>query len=233
MKNKFLTVKRAAGLSYLGLCLTGYLVGYVFNFEIYTGENASTTAATLVQKASFTRLGIAIEWISAGFQILVATLLYKLYSKENRRAAGILFVFGCVNTILIGLSAVTGLNTLNGALTKEPVELLVNSYLMHETIWRVSGILFGLWLLPLGYLALKVKDPIVVVVLLFVGASEHILSALVAPQMLHLEREALHGMTLIPASLGELVFTVYLLIAAKSNIPPTAHPNSQLQTPSQ
>ena len=216
MKNKYLTDTRVTGLLYLGLALTGMFVFMFARGQIFVNKDALATTTNLVQRESLARLGIAGELVLVAFQAFAAVWFYKLFRKLDSLAAGLIAVFGMVNAIAILVSSAMWLSALRGALAGEPASMVFNTFGMHETIWEVAGIFFGLWLLPMGYLAAKAKMPKVLTWFLYAGGVGYIVSTLLL--VLLPEQGSVATMIKMPATVAELWMVGYLLVKPRLNV---------------
>jgi hypothetical protein len=213
--NKVLTDTRITGLLYLGLALTGVFVFMVVRPQLFVSGDALATSSNLVQKESLARQGVAVELMLVAFQALAAVWFYKLFSKINGFAAGLVAVFGMVNAIAILISSAMWLGALNAAIGGEAPSLVFNLFGMHETIWRVSGLFFGLWLLPMGYLSAKAKVPKVLVAFILAGGIGYILSTFLL--ILFPSQKPIANMMTLPATIGEFWMIGYLLVKPRLN----------------
>jgi Domain of unknown function (DUF4386) len=216
MKNKFLTDTRVTGLLYLGLAITGIFVFMFARAQIFVSKDALATTSNLVQKESLARMGIAVELILVVFQALAAVWFYKLFRKLDNFAAGLIVVFGMVNAIAILVSSAMWLSALRAALAGESAALVTNIFGVHETIWLVAGIFFGLWLLPMGYLAAKAKMPKALAWFLYAGGVGYIVSTLLL--VVSPGQGSVAMMMTMPATVGEFWMIGYLLVKPRLNV---------------
>jgi hypothetical protein len=108
------------------------------------------------------RLGFVADLVAATAGLFVAMALYRLFETVNRRVAAALVVFAGVaaGMMLTNLMFHFGAllvatnpeyaSTLGAGGSDALVLLLLD---LHSYGYTVGGILFGLWLLPMGYLA--------------------------------------------------------------------------------
>jgi hypothetical protein len=202
---------RTTGLLYLALALTG-LVGFlVLRPQVFT-DDAAATVAQLVQHESLARLVVALELGIVLAQALVAVWFYRLFRSVDSVAAGALAAFGLVNATAILVSAASLATALGLALdpigdTTGGVHLLAG---LSENLWVVGGLFFGLWLVPMGSLVLRVAGmPRLLGWLLVGGGVGYVLSAFVASLAPGAQQVA-DALTL-PATIGEVWMIGYLL----------------------
>ncbi len=212
-----LTTARTTGLIYLGLALTGFFAFLFARQHLYVDGNAFKTSTNLVDNEMLARWGIAAEVALVGFQALAAVWFYKLFRKKDSFGAGLIAIFGMVNAGAILIASALWLVALNaavsgGAMISPAGDQAATAQLLfglHESIWLVSGLFFGLWLLPMGYMASRYNMPRALTYFLYVGGVGYILSTfvlIVAPG-----QTSLAEILPIPATIGEFWIIGYLL----------------------
>ena len=78
-------------------------------------------------------------------------------------------------------------------------------------LWRVGGLFFGLWLIPMGWLVVRSRWlPLPLGWLLVAGGAGYVLNTFVT--FLVPGSETLSGLLVIPASVGEFWTIGYLLV---------------------
>ena len=209
---------RAAGLWYLALALTGMVGFLLIRPRLYVNGDPAATLANLVERVGLARTGLALELAIVLTQALAAVWLYKLFRSANGTAAWALAVFGLANAVVILMSAgfmATAL-TVSGDFSLAPggdaaatVQLM---YQLSSNSWGVGSLFFGLWLIPMGYVASgSGLMPKWLGRILIIGGVGYMLSAFVnyglpgAPAWLG------EGLSL-PATVGEFWMIGYLLL---------------------
>ena len=155
---------RIAGVLYL---LVGIFGGFAEGFvepKMYVAGNAAATAANVVANAGLVRLGVVSDLLDQTcfvFLVLTLYLLLKHVHQSVGRAMVVLVALAsgitCLNTVFEfeGLRVATGavnLGAIGTAGSNAQVLLLLDT--QHYGI-LIAQIFFGLWLVPLGYLAYK------------------------------------------------------------------------------
>jgi hypothetical protein len=207
--NKFFTDTRITALLYLGLAITGIFVFVFAKSAIFVSGNASLTASNLLEKEMLARTGIAVELIMVAFQAFVALWFYKLFKKVNSFASVMIAVFGTINAIMILVSSAFWLVALNAPIPGDSVSTVYNLFSVHDSLWLVGNLFFGLWLFPMGYLMSQVMRSRILPKLLYVGGVGYIVSGLIV--ILFPTQAALAGILAIPATIGEFWVIGYLL----------------------
>lgn len=200
---------RLAGLSYLGLAIFGVLGFLLIRSQLYVADDAAETAANLVDNEGLARIGIAAELAIVATQAFAALYFYKLFRDVNSFAAGSLAAFGFMNSAIILTSTAFTVTALDAALDGAADTALL-LYDLSETAWSVGGLFFGLWLIPMGWLAWRSSYmPRLLGWTLIAGGIGYILSTYVT--YLLPDATVLADILPLPATVGEFWMIGYLL----------------------
>jgi Domain of unknown function (DUF4386) len=208
---------RTTGLLYLGLAITGLLGYLLIRNQLFVADDPEATLANLTEHGSLARLGIVIEMGVVLTQALVALWFFRLFRSVDAFAAGAIAAFGLVNGVAIMGSAATLATALDvsadaslttGAGAAATVQLL---YVVSGHLWIVGGIFFGLWLIPMGWLALRSGwMPSLLGWFLMIGGVGYVVNAFSV--YLLPDAGAVVDLMTVPATIGELWMVGYLLI---------------------
>src|SRR6266700_2402898 len=218
---------RIAGVLYL---LVGIFGGFAEGFvspKVYVAGDAATTAGNLLANSGLVRLGVVADLFNATVWVFLGLTLYLLLRHVNKsvaRAMVVLVAMGasivCLNTVFEfeGLRAATGavnLAAFGTAGSNALVLLLLDT--QHYGIF-IAQIFFGLWLVPLGYLAYKSAGwfPKWLGVLLIVGGACYLvdlLAAFLVPDF----GQNIHTFVTIPSAIAEISMVLYLLVIGVKN----------------
>jgi len=208
---------RVTGLLYLGLAVTGALGYQLVRSQLYVADDPGRTLSNLVDHTSMARLGIVLELGIVLTQALAAVWFYRLFRGIDTFAAGLIAVFGMVNAVAIlgsaallatalDVSGDTSLAVSGG--TAATVQLL---YVISGHLWGVGGLFFGLWLIPMGWLALQSRWlPRPLGQLLMLGGAGYVLSTFVS--YVFANADVIAGLLIVPATIGELWIVGYLIL---------------------
>jgi hypothetical protein len=207
---------RTTGLLYLGLAVTG--LGFqLARGQLYVADDPGGTLSNLAEHTSMARLGIVLELGIVLTQALTAVWFYRLFRSVDSFAAGLIAVFGMVNAVAILGSAAVLATALDVADDKAlavsggaaaTTQLL---YVISGHLWGVGGLFFGLWLIPMGWLAVRsLWQPRSLGQLLMVGGVGYILSTFVSYVFANADLVA--GLLTVPATSGELWMVGYLIL---------------------
>jgi hypothetical protein len=157
-------IARIAGLLYLAVgVLGGFAVGAVSS-TVYVAGDAATTAANLAANAGLVRIGLVADLIQVPVWVFLALTLYALFRHASgyaARAMLVLVVIGASLSFMNILFEFQGLRVATdpaytdglGSAGSNALALLMLD-LQHYG-YSIAGIMFGLWLVPVGYLGIK------------------------------------------------------------------------------
>jgi hypothetical protein len=223
---------RSAGVLYL---LVGIFGGFAEGFvepKMYVAGNAAATAGNVVANAGLVRMGVFADLLDQVFFVTLAMTLYLLLKHVHKSAASAMVIFvalasgiECLNTVfeLEGLRVATGavnLDAIGTASSNAQVFLLLDT--QHYGLF-IAQIFFGLWLVPLGYLAYRSAGwfPKWLGVLLVVGGACYLVEVVgqfLVPDI----GQHIHGYITIPSALAEITMLLYLLVIGVRTVKPKA-----------
>jgi len=213
---------RIAGVFYL---LVGIFGGFAEGFvepKMYVAGNAAASAGNVVTNSGLVRLGVVSDLLDQTFFVFLVLTLYILLRHVNQSVARAMLVLvaiaatiTCLNTVFEfeALRVATGavnLGAIGSSGSNAVVLLLLDA--QHYGIF-IAQIFFGLWLVPLGYLAYKSGGwfPKWLGVLLVVGGACYLVD-LLAAFLLPDFGNAIHGFVTIPSAVAEILMVLYLLV---------------------
>ncbi len=211
---------RLAGLLYLVVGIFGaFAVAYV-SPKVYAAGDAAATAANVLANAGLVRLGVVADLLQATVLVFLGLTLHRLLRHAGGHAAGAMVVLVAIATTIMCLDKVFQVAALRvatdasyatafGAAGAEALVLLLLD--LHHHGYLVAQIFFGLWLVPLGYLAYTsgLFPRALGVVLIAAGVSYLIdlLAAFLAPA----SREQIRYFLAILPTIAEVWLLGYLL----------------------
>jgi len=208
---------RTTGLLYLGLAITGLLSFMLIRNQLFVAGDPEATLANLIQHESLARLGIVTELGVVLTQALVALWFQRLFARVNAFAAGSIAAFGLVNAVAILGSAALLATALD--VSQDPSPAIEGGaaataqmlYALSGNLWSTGGIFFGLWLIPMGWLARQSGwMPDLLGWTLIIGGLGYVANAVLT----YLLPEAGLALELLttPATIGELWMVGYLCL---------------------
>jgi hypothetical protein len=180
---------RVAGALYLLMAVLGGIAQLGVRADIRVPGDAAATAANIAANPTLFRVSLVADIATATTFVFVGVALYLLFRHVDRHAAGALVVFVAVGAgmILANLAfhhaaLLVATDPAYGALGAQSSDGLVLLLLdMHDHGYTIAGVFFGLWLLPLGYLAYQSgRFPRVLGILLVGAGGSWIVGTLVA-----------------------------------------------------
>lgn len=154
---------RTAGLYYLVVAVFGAFA-HIVRAQVYVAGDAGATSANIVDSADLVLYSFAADLVQAAFFLLVVLALYRLLLSNGENLARAMVSFVVVAVAITCLNMVHQLGSLlvatdpsyaaafgsdgSTALAYLLLDLQHHGYL-------VAQIFFGLWLFPLGLLALR------------------------------------------------------------------------------
>jgi hypothetical protein len=212
---------RIAGVLYL---LNGIFAGFAFGYvlgKVYVAGDAVTTAANVVANAGLVRVGVVADLAQATVWVFLALVLHRLLADVHRGAARTMVALVAVGAAIVCLNDVFQFESVRvatdpsydaafGAAGAKGLVLLLLE--MHHYGFLVAQIFFGLWLVPLGYLAWKSgMFPRVLAVMLGIGGAGYLvglLAVFLAPEV----GEKINVGATIPSAIAEVAMVLYLLV---------------------
>ena len=211
---------RLAGWVYLGVVISGLFVLMYVPSRLFVSDNAAATVGNIVAHQTLFRTYILIGVIAELLFITVVLLLYRLFKEVNQLLAGAMVLLVLIIAPLAFLSSMNQVATL--AFARGDALLAVFDKPQRDALAAllltiddqgtlIAEIFWGLWLLPLGLLVFRSGFlPRFLGVWLIINGLAYLvisLTGLLLPQYVH-------TMFLIaqPALMGELAFTLWLLI---------------------
>lgn len=212
---------KIAGVLYL---LNGIFSGFAFAYvigKVYVAGNAAATAANVVAYSGLVRIGVAADLFQATIWVFLAMTLYLLLKHVNKSAASTMVVLVAVGAAIVCLNDVFQFESLRiatdnayaaafgNAGSNALVLLLLD---IHHYGFLIAQIFFGLWLVPLGYLAYKSgMFPKALGVALIAGGACYLLGMLAVFLIPDLG-EKINTFITIPSAIAEIWMLGYLLV---------------------
>jgi len=221
---------RIAGLLYLVVGILGAFAFAGVYTAMYVAGAAAATAGNLVANAGLVRVGVAADLIQVTFWVFMSMTLYVLLrhvSGYAARAMVVLVTIGASLSFLNILFEFQGMRvatdpTYTAALGTAGSNALAMLMLdLQHYGYYIAGIFFGLWLVPLGYLAFKSgMFPKVLGIVLVLGGIGYLfdtLAAFVAPELTGI----IHPVAALLGIVAEVWTLAYLLVKGVRSPAPT------------
>jgi len=213
---------RIAGVLYLAVGIFGGFAEDFVGLKMYAAGNAAATAGNVVANAGLVRMGVVAHLLDGTCLIFLALTLYILLQHVHKSVARAMVVLVAIATGILCLNAVFEFEGLRVATdssyaaafgtagSNALVLLLLDT--QHYGIF-IAQIFFGLWLVPLGYLAYKSAGwfPKWLGVLLIVGGACYLVD-LLAQFLVPDFGQIIHAFIWIPSAIAEISMVLYLLV---------------------
>jgi Domain of unknown function (DUF4386) len=221
---------RIAGVLYL---IVGIFAGFSYNYatgKVYVPGDVAATAQRVMSNAGLVRAGVVADLIQATAWIFVAMVFYLLLRHVNENWARAMVILVAVGAAIVCLNEVFPVAALHvatkqsyvtafGATGSNALALLLLD--IHHYGFLIAQIFFGLWLVPLGYLAYKSgMFPKALGVLLVVGGACYLvglLAVFLGPAF----GEAVNTFITLTSAVAEVWMVGYLLMIGVRSSPPT------------
>jgi hypothetical protein len=220
---------RIAGVLYLLVGITGGFAEGFVEPRMYVAGDAAATAGNVVANTGLVRVGVVADLLDQTFFVFLAMTLYVLLEHVHKSVARAMLVLvalaagiACLNTVFefAALRVATGavdMSALGTGGSNALVLLLLDT--QHYGL-LVAQIFFGLWLVPLWYLAHKSGwFPKALCVLLVVGGACYLvdlLAAFLVPDV----GQQIHAFIVIPCAIAEIWMVLYLLVIGVRTVKP-------------
>jgi hypothetical protein len=218
---------RIAGVLYLFVGIFGgFSEGFV-DPKMYVAGNAVATAGNVIANIGLVRLSVVAHLLDGTFFVFLAMTLYTLLLNVNKAVARAMLILVVLATGIICLNAVFQFESLRvatdsyyvtafGIAGSNALVLLLLDIQHYGTL--IAQVFFGLWLIPLGYLAYKsgMFHKWLGVILIIGGVCYIIdlLTAFLIPDF----GQKIHGIVIIPCAVAEISMVFYLLIVGVKTV---------------
>ena len=213
---------RIAGVLYLFVAIFGgFSEGFV-DPKMYVAGNAAATAANVIANPGLVRVGVVSHLLDSAFFVFVALTLYILLKHVHKSVASAMVVLVALAAGIICLNAVFQFEGLRvatdrtyavafGAAGSNALVLLLLDIQHYGTL--AAQVFFGLWLVPMGYLAYKSAGmfPKWLGVLVIVGGVCYLVDLLALFLVPDFGKQIHTFVGVIPTALAEISLLVYLL----------------------
>jgi hypothetical protein len=207
---------RTAGVVYLLMAILGGYAQLGVRASIHVPGDAATSTQNLVVDATLFRLALVADIAMATAFVVVGILLFLLLRDVDRHAAVVLVVLvaigaGMILANLLLHQAALLVATDSTYFTLRSDELVLLLLDLHGDGYTLAGVFFGLWLLPLSYVAYRSGlFPRPLSVLLAVAGGSWIVDTLAA--FLLPDLPALVHTILTAPTIAEFWLIAYLLV---------------------
>ena len=220
---------RVAGVLYLLVGIFGAFAEGFVEPKMYVAGDAAATAGNVVANSGLVRMGVVADLLDGTVFVFLAMTLYILLKHVHQSAARAMLVFVALATAITCLNAVFEFEGLRvatdgsfaaafGTAGSNALVLLLLDTQHYGLL--IAQIFFGLWLVPLGYLAYRSGlFPKALGVMLILGGACYLvdmLAALLVPDF----GQKIHTFVVIPSAIAEISMVLYLLVIGVKTVKP-------------
>ena len=212
---------RFAGVLYLIVAIFGGFAHLLVRAHVYVPGDASATTQSVMANAGLVRFGVVADLLSTTVFLFLGMALYLLLKHVNTNAARAMVILVAIATTIISLNLVfqfaAQLVATDGSYVAAFGPAGANALVLllldiQHYGYLIAQIFFGLWLVPLGYLAYRSRMfPKALGVLLIVGGVSYVVDMLglfLIPEF----GETISAFVVIPPAVAELWMVGYLLV---------------------
>jgi hypothetical protein len=209
---------RATGAWYLGIAVTGLLGFLVLRPRVFDAADPGATLGLLAGSPGLARLAVTLELGAVLTQAVAAVFFYRLLRPASPAAAFAVAAFGVANAVIIGVSAIAmgvAVGVADGDVSLaglDPAGAVALLQALSGSAWRVGAVFFGLWLIPMGWVAVRHGlFPRALGWFLVIGGGGYVLSLVVDVVFVQAPSGLVDALT-VPATVGEFWMMGYLLV---------------------
>jgi len=210
---------RKAGLFYLLVAVFAGYAQFIRTSMIVPGDATATVNHIMASEALF-RVGIVSDLIGQIFHVLLILVLYQLFKTVNHNQSRLMFTLALIPVPIACINMVNQfapLLLLNGSIYRnisEPAQLHAQILFfldLHKHGILIAQLFWGLWLLPLGYLAFRSEFiPQIFGILLMAACIGYVVGSFIT--FLFPNYEAMFKWVYIEPAIAEISFAFWLLI---------------------
>ena len=210
---------RVAGLFFLLMVVFGLFAELFFRQKLFDPKDAATTADNILANVFLFRFGIASDIVMSLSYLFTVYVLYKLLAPVNKNLASLMVLFAAAGCIMLlvciqneyaVLTLLQGHGYLNAFNTSQLQSMAMQSYQTYQHGYVFGQVFFALWVLPLGLLINRSRFIPKAFGILFVV--EAVLGLMAVFVHFLAPNESVETIMLLPGTVAELSFVVYLLI---------------------
>lgn len=222
-------IARIAGVFYLLVAIFGgFAQGFLYP-KIYAAGDATATTRNVLANSDLVRIGVLSDLLQATIWVCVAMSLYLLLKHVNKGIASAMVVFAAMGAGITCLNAgfeFEALRVATGAVNMTALGAVGSNAIVglladaqHYGL-LIAQIFFGLWLVPMGYLAYRSGwFPKALGVALVVGCVSYLVDLLAAFLLPEVSVQ-IHGFLSVVPGIGEIWMVGYLLLVGVRNAKP-------------
>ncbi len=227
--NYFRKISLVAGIGYLVIFVTGIFANFFILEKLVAHDNAGLTLKNITEHAALFRLGIMTFIIMVLFDLVLTWALYVLLRPVNRDLSLFMAWFRLVNCAVFGVALFHLFDVLELTGESAYLTMISTEYIEAEVMramsafnytWLLGLLFFGIHLLALGALVLQSGFiPRFIGYLLFLAGAGYLADSFAQFLMTNYAdyQNLLMMIVVVPGVVGELSFTIWLLLKGGRN----------------
>jgi len=210
---------RLAGFVWLFMCVFGPIAQIIRSKLFVTGDMGAT-AENLMSNEFLFRLGFVSDLLMMVLFVLLPLVLYKLFYSVDKNLSILMVVLVMVSVPINMLNllnefaafhVLSGVEYLKAFGANQLMSEAMLSYDLYLHGYEIANVFFALWLVPLGLLVYKSHFlPKILGILLVIGGCSLVLEVFI--YFLLPGVEAVNTILLIPQTISEFAFLIWLLV---------------------
>jgi hypothetical protein len=214
---------RIAGVLYLFVAIFGGFAEGFVDPRMYVAGNATATAGNVLANSGLVRMGVVAHLLDSAFFVFVALTLYILLKHVHKSVARAMVVLVALAAGIICLNAVflfegmrvatdSSYTAAFGTAGSNALVMMLLDIQHYGTL--AAQVFFGLWLVPMGYLAYKSSGlfPKWLGALVIVGGVSYLVDLLALFLLPDFGKQIHTFVGMIPTAIAEVSLLVYLLV---------------------
>ncbi len=216
--------RRLAGIAGLLYLINGIVAGFAYGYvatRMYAPGEAAITAGNVLANAGLVRLGVVADLFQATEWIFLAMALYLLLRHVDENAGRAMVILVAVGAAIVCLNDVFEFVAVRvatdgsyaaafGAAGSNALVLLLLD--IQHYGFLIAQIFFGLWLMPLGYLAYRSgRFPKALGVMLNVAGVCYLVDMLALFLVPDFGKQV-NAFLVVPPTIGEMWMALYLVV---------------------
>ncbi len=210
-------ISRLGGVFYLLIIITGIYSALAVRGQMVDMGDAALTVQNISANVFKWRTGIVSDLIMQALDIPVMIILFLMLRPVDKILAMMALLFNVIQTAVLVVNKMNLVEVINLLDQELPAEMILHRIQMHELGFGVGLIFFGLACLIYGYLIRKSGFiPATIGILIQIAGACYLVNTFAI--LLDLPfADSLFPFILLPPFLGELTFSLWLIIKGVDN----------------
>ncbi|WP_171032507.1 DUF4386 domain-containing protein [Winogradskyella algicola] len=217
------TNAKISGFAYVMIFITGFYANFTVLSSLVEIDNPTKTLLNISNNLNLFRNGLLSFLLMLVFDIVLIVTLFKLTSTVSRTWSYVASGFRMLHALFFGIALLQLYEVYNIAhddhIFKEMSYAVMDLLSNFDELWTIGLLFFGFHLLVLGYLTIKSNHiPKLIGVLLIIASFGYFVDCLAKLSYADYDnyKEYFESVVIITGVIGELSFTIWLIVAGFS-----------------